>query len=41
MREIRGTVSVKTDLALFIARFNLFIYLLFYKKTLFFFLPNK
>ena len=26
MRERRGTVSVKTDLMLFITRFNLFIY---------------
>ena len=33
MRKRRGTVSVKTDLILFIARFTLFIYLLFYNKN--------
>jgi len=31
-------ISVKTDLTLFIARFNLFIYLLFYKNKLYFIL---
>ena len=35
MKERRGTVSVKTDLTLFIARFTLFIYLLFYKSKLY------
>jgi len=38
MRERRGTVSVKTDLTLFIAWFTLFIYLLFYKSKLYFIL---
>jgi len=38
MRERRGNVSVKTDLTLFIARFILFIYLLFYKNKLYFIL---
>jgi len=38
MRERRGTVSVETDLTLFIARFTLFIYLLFYKSKLCFIL---
>jgi len=38
MKEKRGTVNVKTNLRLFIDRFTLFIYLLFYKNKFYFIL---
>ena len=38
MRGRKDTVNVKTNLTLFIARFTLFIYFLFYKNKLYFIL---